>query len=205
MNLFSIFHELACHFTTDKPTIDLLWNEIESKYSSKERHYHNLSHLEFMIRVLTPVKGLSEDWNTLLLSVFYHDIIYTVQQQDNEEKSAYLASNRLRTLSVPSHNITKCRKQIMATKDHQCQEDNDANLLIDADLAILGTPAEIYRQYAENIRREYSIYPDDMYRNGRRNVLIRFIKMKTIYKTPPFISAYEEQARNNLEYELAQI
>ena len=42
-------------------------------------------------------------------------------------------------------------------------------------LAILGKKRSEYLEYAENIRKEYLIYPDHIYHQGRSQVLQRFL------------------------------
>lgn len=62
-----------------------------------------------------------------------------------------------------------------------------------------------YLQYAENIRKEYSIYPDALYQPGRRQVLQHFLAQEHIFKTPVFRERYEKQARENISKELAML
>ena len=80
--------------------------------------------------------------------------------------------------------------------------DTDTNLFTDADLAILGTDWNSYKKYYQQIRKEYSIYPDMIYNPGRKKVLHHFLHMERIYKTVWFYNRYEQQAIINLEKEL---
>ena len=81
-------------------------------------------------------------------------------------------------------------------------EDYDTNFLLDADLAILGQDRKIYENYIQHIRKEYSIYPDFMYKPGRKKVLIHFLEFEEIFKTDYFKVKYEEKARENIQKEL---
>ncbi len=118
--------------------VEQYWLEIEKAYSGKKRHYHNLIHLEQLWQQLFALKSEISDWDTLLFSLFYHDMVYNVRRQDNEEKSAELAKQRLQALPYPPAGIDKCVAQIVATKSHTLSPDLDTNLFTDADLAILG-------------------------------------------------------------------
>lgn len=89
----------------------------------------------------------------------------------------------------------------MATKGHQAA-DHDSLYLIDFDLAILGEPPCIYAEYVQKVRAEYAMFPDFLYKRGRRKVLQYFLEMDTIFKTREFIDHYELQARENLKAEL---
>jgi predicted metal-dependent HD superfamily phosphohydrolase len=155
-----------------------------------------------MITVLKEVKEKAEDWDTLLFAIFYHDIIYKASGNSNEEESAKLAMLRLSEIKYPAEKIAKCAQMILATKKHEPSDDNDTNYLIDADLSILGKSAETYQTYTEQIREEYSIYPDFMYNSGRKKALLHFLQMNSIYKTEYFTTKYEKQARINLQNEL---
>jgi predicted metal-dependent HD superfamily phosphohydrolase len=179
-----------------------LWLEIFTKYSESKRHYHTVEHIEAMIAILKEVKDKIEDWDTLLFAVFYHDIVYRASNNSNEEDSAKLSMQRLSEIKYPAPKIAKCAQMIIATKNHESSDDNDTNYLIDADLSILGKSPETYQTYTEQIREEYSIYPDFMYNSGRKKALLHFLKMDSIYKTESFIAKYEKQARINLQNEL---
>lgn len=139
------------------------------------------------------------------LCCFYHDLVYDAKKQDNEEQSALLAEKRLTALSVPEAIISLCKEIILATKSHLVSANSDVNLFTDADLSILGKPWEQYEIYYKQIREEYSVYPDLLYKPGRRKVLKHFLAMERIFKTDVFREKYEKQARRNLGRELEVI
>ena len=170
-------------------------------YTHKSRHYHNLSHLEQMLGLLNNCKESIVDWDSVLFALYYHDIIYKVPGSDNEEKSAQLAVERLKSIGVSEKIISKCYDWILATKNHLPSTDNDCNLLLDADMAILGQSPDLYNTYRQNVRKEFSIYPDLLYNPGRKKVLQGFLKMNNIYHTPQF-AILEKQAKENITREL---
>ena len=197
-----IFSKLISKFSNDENLKADYWREIEKNYSQKSRKYHNLLHLENMIVELEPVKDQILDYETLLFSVFYHDIIYKSTSKDNEEKSAEIAKSRLEKINISNEKTTKIYNQILATKSHQRSKNSDTNFLLDADLAILGKDWKIYEQYTQQIRKEYSIYPDFLYNPGRKKVLIHFLEFDEIFKTYYFKDKYEQIARENIEREI---
>ena len=141
-----IFSKLISKFSNDENLKADYWREIEKNYSQKSRKYHNLLHLENMILELEPVKDQILDYEALLFSVFYHDIIYKSTSKDNEEKSAEIAKSRLEKINISNEKTTKIYNQILATKSHQKSKDSDTNFLLDADLAMLGKGWKIYEQ-----------------------------------------------------------
>jgi predicted metal-dependent HD superfamily phosphohydrolase len=196
------FLNLVNKYTTGERRANELWAEITKAYTHKKRHYHTLTHLENMIEELDQYRPRITDWDTTLFAVFYHDIVYNVLKQNNEEKSAMLAVNRMTSLAVPAEKIEKCKAMILATKAHQITNNPDTDLFTDADLAILGQPWNTYENYTRQIRAEYAIYPDIMYKPGRKKVLAHFLAMKRIYKTEQFYAQFERAARENMEREL---
>lgn len=203
--LKSIWIELALSYTDDVKLVTGLWKEIEKAYSCNKRHYHNLEHLKYMIDKAIKYKNCLNDPHTIMFSIFYHDIVYNTIGQDNEQKSADIAEERLVNLGVAGDSISRCKNQIMATKDHNDNTDNDTNFLLDFDLAILGDTPENYKDYTKKIRSEYSIYPDFLYKKGRKKVLQHFLDKDRIFKTGIFYENYEKQAKENLKTELQKL
>jgi predicted metal-dependent HD superfamily phosphohydrolase len=199
------FKKELASITNNEIIIGKVWDEIRIQYSKRNRYYHNLSHLDKLVALLSAVFDQIKDWQTIIFSVAYHDIIYNPLKNDNEEKSAKLALQRLRELHLPEVQCDKCFSQIMATKGHEISKDNDTNLFTDADLAILGSDSKNYTQYTKMIRKEYQFYPDLIYRPGRKKVLQHFLQMPYIYKTDYFRHQFEELARINLNNELKEL
>ncbi len=199
------FINLINNYTGNSRIAEELWNEVYKAYTHKKRHYHTLTHLENLITELAEYKPHITDWDTLLFAVFYHDIVYNVLKQNNEEESAELAVKRMTAIRVPADKINKCKAMTLATKAHQLTNDTDTDLFTDADLAILGQPWNTYENYTRQVRAEYSVYPDLMYKPGRKKVLAHFLSMTCIYKTEQFFTRYELSARENMKRELAML
>jgi predicted metal-dependent HD superfamily phosphohydrolase len=170
-------------------------------YTAKGRHYHTFTHLNQLMAELKPYQNQFSFWDTIVFAIAYHDFVYKSTRKDNEEKSALVAGARLRQLDFPESETKRCVEFILATKQHE-SVNREIDLFTDADLAILGAAPERYRQYTAEIRKEYAIYPDLLYKPGRKKVLQHFLQMKRIYKTDEFYERYEQAARRNLACEL---
>lgn len=203
MELKDRFNQLCFPFTQNQNLIDSLWQEIETKYAEKSRHYHNLEHLQNMFSELESVKDKVSNFNRISFSVFYHDVIYDASSKSNEEKSAEYAKIRLQKLDMNQELIVAIANQIIATKAHQKSDDQDTNYLLDSDLSILGKDIETYLEYTKKIRKEYSIYPDLLYKPRRKKVLQHFLALENIFKTDYFQKKYEVQAKENIELEIS--
>ncbi len=196
------FIELLTNYADNDGLTNELWKEIYKHYSEKKRHYHTLQHLDSLLTQLTAVKDEIQNWDTILFTLYYHDIIYNATKSNNEEKSAELAEKRLKQISVSNDKIELCKRQILATKSHIKSIDSDTNYFTDVDLSILGKDWKTYSSYYKNVRKEYSIYPDFIYNAGRKKVLNHFLTMDRIFKTDIFYSKFEIQAKQNLQKEL---
>jgi predicted metal-dependent HD superfamily phosphohydrolase len=194
VDLMYLWKELTSRYTSNLTLVDELWGYIHQHYTARKRYYHNLHHLEYLAGLALEHKKQLSDLDTVLFSIFYHDIIY-----------ATVAQEMLTKLGVPVAKVARCQKQILATKNHGVSIDPDTNFLVDIDLAVLGEGPETYQDYAHKIRSEYAIYPDFLYKNGRKKVLQHFLDMERIFKTDAFFKTYELQARVNLSTELLQL
>lgn len=203
--LRNTFIELLKNYTKDDSLIDHLWTEIVEQYAAHNRYYHTLQHLDNLLLLLIDLKEKIKNWDVILFTLYYHDIIYDPLQSDNEEKSADLAEKRMKQIGVSNHIIKLCRKQILATKSHLESTDSDTNYFTDADLSILGQACEMYALYFQNVRKEYAIYSNAMYRVGRLKVLKKILSMHRIFKTAYFYQKFEQQAQENLKKEVVQL
>ncbi len=200
--LENIFFDLLKKYINDESLVSRFWSEIEENYSGSKRYYHTLQHLENLLQILTPIKAKINDWDTLLFTLFYHDVVYNATKSDNEEKSAELAFSRMKTIGVENSKIEICQTQILDTKKHLPSTDSDSNYFTDADLSVLGQDWETYSNYYKSVRKEYAIYPNILYNPGRKKVLKHFLAMDSIYKTDYFYQEFEQKAKENLEREL---
>lgn len=186
------------------PVFDVL----VAAYTAPERHYHNLEHLGEMFKVVERLGATVEDPNALHLAIWFHDAVYDSRAKDNERRSGDLAVDLLGPIGVPSSGIERVVNMIWATAhaaDGHPPAARDTQVLLDADLAILGASEERYARYAADIRKEYAWVPDAGYRSGRAAVLGRFLATARVYHTQIMFEEGEQRARANLRAELAQL
>lgn len=201
MNLKEIYSDLLLNIGFSANEIQQNWLDLEKAYSKKSRYYHNLTHLKEMIESFEIYKHKLQNPAEILFSIFYHDFVYSASKKDNELKSAEYA------LSILSENSTLNKQlvfdAICATQQHQQNAIEDINWLIDFDLKILAKDWEDYQIYFDQIRKEYRIYPDFLYKPGRAKALKHFLENEFIFQTNEFRNLYEEKARINIEKEIS--
>jgi len=178
--------------------------EVQKAYTQPGRFYHTLKHLDHLVAELKPIQDQFSCWATVVFAIAYHDFVYNSARMDNEEKSAAVAVIRLKEIAFPETEVERCKVFILATKKHEAVN-REVDLFTDADLSILGAEPERYHHYAACVRKEYSSYPDLLYKPGRKKVLLHFLEMKRIFKTGEFYEKYERNARRNLQRELEEL
>jgi predicted metal-dependent HD superfamily phosphohydrolase len=179
---------------------DAAFEDICRHYAEPGRVYHTLDHVRSVLELVDSLVRHAPNPNAVKLAAWLHDVIYDSRASDNEERSAAYAERLCESLSLPDGR--RVASLILKTKTHDAGEDADAQVLLDADLAILGADDPAYRTYAEQIRQEYAWVPEAAYRTGRRQVLERFLTRSRIYH---FLSHLEEPARKNVDAEIARL
>jgi predicted metal-dependent HD superfamily phosphohydrolase len=168
-------------------------------HSEKQRHYHNLQHLEECLLELDAARLLAKQPAIIEMALWFHDAVYDPRSGTNEEDSANLAVACLTAANLAIETIETVRQLILSTKTHQPGTISDAALLIDIDLAILGQPASRFMAYEQGIKAEYSWVPETSYVQKRTEILTGFLRRPTIYRTEKLKQKYEVTARTNLE------
>ena len=182
-----------------------IWEEISEVHQALGRYYHSLEHLSDIYKNLLLARHLIADFESVLYAMFFHDFVYDPQRRDNEEESARTAVEKMKQLNLPDKLMDQTQTHILATRADSLIQLEDSGYFVDSDLAVLGSPAETYLAYADNVRREYQRFPDFLYNPGRRNVLRHFLQKEHIYHSTFFRKRYETQARENLTAELERL
>lgn len=157
-----------------------------------------------MLIQLEEVEMEINDNHALKFAIWYHDVIYKSTKKDNEEKSADFAKNRIKSFNLDERKIKIIENLIISTKKHELilHDNTDNALLLDLDLSILGTDWGTYKEYIQNIRKEYAIYPNFIYKKGRKKVLQHFLERETLFFTEKYKAHFEQQAKENLKKEI---
>jgi predicted metal-dependent HD superfamily phosphohydrolase len=175
-----------------------LFGEVMATYSEPHRHYHTLQHLDECFAWLDDARGLADQFHEVELALWFHDAVYQVRSQDNEEQSASWAQSAATNAGLPSAIAGRVHGLILATKHNSAPATPDAALLVDVDLAILGAPLERFDEYERLVRQEYAWVPGFVFRRKRREILESFLARPHVYSTKHFRASLEATARANL-------
>ena len=194
------WQELMRTWAVDPITASQKFSEVYRCYAGPGRFYHSLDHVMDVLATVDGLGSYAKHLDAVKLAAWLHDVVYDSRAADNEERSAGYAERLCEEFSIPIGGLAS--SLILTTKSHDAGGDDDAKVLIDADLAILGAVEMVYRAYAENIRREYAWVPESEYRTGRRLVLETFLARPTIFH---LLRHLEEPARRNIAAEIVRL
>lgn len=181
-----------------------LRDSLLAAYGDPERGYHDLDHLRAVLTNLDELAGAGTAYDDLpvRLAAWFHDAVYD-GERDAEERSAAWAEEALPDL-VDDGTVAEVARLVRVTEHHHPEED-DANgcALSDADLAILAAPREQYDAYVAAVRTEYDDLPDEVFNDGRAEVLRSLADKPRLFHTDHARTSWERPARDNLERELS--
>lgn len=174
----------------------LAFETIFLNYSDLYRVYHNPKHLVNCFDVLSKFFPNEKLNPAICLALFFHDAVYNTTKTDNEAQSCLLLDKLLPDIDESIRNDAK--SYIMVTSSH-LPFDDKSKIVVDCDLAILGSSPEEYEQYENSIREEYYFVPKDLYISGRAKVMNKFANKEFVFCTEQMRSSqYEINAKINL-------
>lgn len=175
-----------------------IFDALRAAYSEPHRAYHTAGHISACLGHLDEAADLADAPDEIEIALWFHDAIYKTRAQDNERRSAKWAADFLTSAGAPDDAVARVHGHIIATEHRAVPDEPDSALLVDIDLAILGSTPPVYRDFETNIRREYSWVPGLLFRRKRREVLESFLARPRIYATDRFRDRLEVAARSNL-------
>lgn len=178
--------------------------ELDRRYAEPHRRYHTAAHAAAVVRDATWLAGQvglgRSEADVVVLAACAHDVVYDADPGNDERASAEWARTHLAGSSVAE----PVARMVLATVDHRA-EDAATQVLLDADLAILGAPVATYAGYVTAVRAEYAAVPDAAWRQGRGDVLRGLLDRVPLYRTAAARERWEDAARRNLRDELGTL
>jgi predicted metal-dependent HD superfamily phosphohydrolase len=194
-----VWNALALRYTADDILVNELYNNLVRHYTELQRFYHNLDHIEALLRLFVQYQDSLEGQDVVLFSIFYHDMIYIPSRSDNEYQSALVAQKALEQLGVPSDQIEEVKCYINTTSGHKVPQyaAQDLKFFIDFDLSILAAEQDLYKNYLLSIRKEYIFLSTEHFALGRKAFVQNLLRQPHIFYTEEF-RTMESQARKNM-------
>ena len=153
----------------DKYNIKIDYNLLLSMWNESHRYYHNQNHLIDVIEKINEIKtSLTEkEYDKLIITALFHDIVYNPNRSDNEEKSAQF----LLESSVDKNNqdIQEIKQIILDTKDHN-PKTKLSEKFCKIDMSIVEEDFEKLLEWEKGINQEYKSF-GPLYKEGRLKFL----------------------------------
>jgi predicted metal-dependent HD superfamily phosphohydrolase len=180
--------------------------ELLGRYAEEHRRYHDLAHLDDVLRGVDDLAAHAADADAVRLAAWFHDAVYDPTAGDNEERSARLAEDALTRLRLADDLVAEVARLVRLTATHAAAPgDRNAAVLCDADLAILAADPGRYARYAQAVRAEYAHVDDESFATGRSAVLRALLAKDPLFLTGDARSAWEAPARRNVTAELGAL
>ena len=145
-------------------------NTILSMWNESHRSYHNLNHLNDLISQINENKSkyTEKEYEKLILTALFHDVVYDPASKTNEEDSA----NFLIECVVDKKNsdILDVKQMILDTKTHNSTT-NLSESFNKYDMNIVERDFDQLLEWERGISEEYSIYSKEEYKMGRLKFL----------------------------------
>lgn len=174
---------------------------VRARYGEAHRRYHTWTHVLacFEAReLIAPVVMPAVD-----LALLFHDAIYDPLAHDNEERSAALLVEEGRNEGLDDALLARAAPLVLATQHGAvAAATEEACIVVDADLSILGAAPDVFDAYERAVREEYAMIDDAMFTAGRARVLSGFLARPRIFEMKSSRSLWEAAARRNLERSL---
>ena len=170
-------------------------------YCEPQRHYHTLQHLRECLALFEAAAPVAARAPEVELALWFHDAVYDPRADDNEARSATWAEAAVQAAGCDSAIARRVGDLVRATA-HQLPpavEGPDVDLLLDIDLAILGSAPARFDESSRQIRAEYAHVPEDTFRARRADFLRSLLARPVLYRTEVFRAPLEAGARANLQ------
>ena len=191
-----------------RPAPSGLQVELMNAWAEPHRHYHDQRHLRECLALWARWCGHGDRAGEVGIALWFHDAIYDPQAGSNELNSAAWAARSLIRAGLASETAQRVHDLVMATQHDApaaLSSGADAQLLVDIDLSILGSPPERFERYDQDVRKEYAWVPGFRYRDQRAQVLQGFLDRPRLYHGAAAVALLEGQARINLAAALSRL
>jgi predicted metal-dependent HD superfamily phosphohydrolase len=189
--------QVAAHLTEE------LREDLLARWSETHRKHHTVAHLHEVLDAIGALAdaGIEFDREAVELAAWFHDAVYEIGRDYNEDRSAELARDLLASSPIRD----EVARLVLVTKTHKVPaDDTNGAVLSDADLSVLGSEAFRYRAYAAAVREEYAEVPDEVFKPARAQILSSLLDGQ-LFHTTAGRERWEDRARRNIAEEIAAL
>jgi predicted metal-dependent HD superfamily phosphohydrolase len=196
------------------------WEALDAGCTESHRAYHTWDHVAGLLEKLSEFSDLSTRSDIIAVSVFWHDIVYTTQNQDGGLRPDY---ENVRASAELFRQYTLLNKSdadavhdlIMATSNHlQARAEKqyyagfvgDLDLFLDLDLSSFASPWEKFVENLARIRTEFSWASEVVFCLVQLQIVENFAKEDVrLYRRAETSEIWLDAARANLKRCVAEL
>jgi predicted metal-dependent HD superfamily phosphohydrolase len=161
------------YYTLRKIIMERLQNEL-----SKDLHYHGMHHTLDALKTcdlyLRHIKINSHDARLLRLGILFHDIGFTVSNEEHEYKGSIIARDLLTQFGFKTKDIDVIVGLILSTKIPQSPKTLLENMICDIDLDYLGR-SDFY-EISESLYEELQVTIGLKNKNDWNKIQVKFLE-----------------------------
>ena len=149
--------------------IKIDYNLILNMWNESHRHYHSQNHLLDLLNKINEIKSdLSQkEYEKLVISALFHDIVYDPMSNQNEEMSAKFLIDS--SLDKTNPDILEIKQIILDTKTHE-PKSKLSEIFCEMDMDVVKGDFEELLEWERGIGEEYKQY-GNLYKEGRLKFL----------------------------------
>lgn len=188
-----------------------LIDDMISAWNEDDRSFYNCRYLAYVLERVDELEGTTSEADLLRLAVAYRGIRGEMGWEESRPPNqitislAALRAEELLDLGVNAEQVTRIQALVEQLANHTpVPGDLSAYILVDADLALLASPPQQYRDFLSLLRRQASQMSDEEFLRSRRELITTLLERPRIFSTP-LASQWENAAHENLEAELSGI
>lgn len=199
--------------TASVSIIEAAGTRLLTHWEEPGRHFHNVRHLVDLLQYVNELQQETHNVHAVRLAAWYHGAVfasdaasaYAHKGGEDEDASAEYATTELTALGVPEAAVNDVATMVRALARHTRNAPSaDCAALCDADLAVLASEPQRYRQYVRDVRAEYSHIPEQKFLEARKAIIEKLLARQQLYLSP-LGSTWEPRARQNLAGEVSRI
>jgi predicted metal-dependent HD superfamily phosphohydrolase len=169
------------------------------------RIHHGLGHLVEGLRLWAEWRDQATHPAELVIALWFRDAVYDTTRHDSEARSARWALDALTAAGVPFDAVRRIRDLVIATRPNETPANDDARLMVDIDMAVLGSSVERYDRYEADLHAEHPQMADFIYRRKRQDVLKALLNRPRLFHTDVARQQFEARARENIARTIARL
>ena len=172
--------------------------ELARHYGEPWRRYHTGEHLDACLRHFDSARQHMEEPDAVEMALWYHDAVYDVRGNDNEERSAQLFKETVEGAADEGFCDRVC-DLIMVTQHMDPPEQGDARYIVDIDLSSFGQPWDAFIADSRKVRAEITHLSDAEFNESQSKFLRKLQSRPSFFTSEYFRDRYEARARVNLD------